>query len=301
MQPTPLLFLEGPWKLAMGLRALDLPNWLWLDDRWEAETAQRRRLTEEKRADVYAALPGSEAACRELLALVLDWLRQFAPERFASVADGLIVRSSGEHVAYDGDEPLLAAGRLVQEDLLLLAADAHGTYRLVAGHLCFPLHWKLADKLGKSMREIHAPVPGFAARLGAPSERFFETLAVERPVWRANWSLTATPELCLFARSDHPRSLDAQEVGERLWLRVERQTLRRLPRTGAIVFTIKTRIVRLDEATRQSGVAAALAARLREMPEEMAAYKGLRAIRAPLLAWLDARSIGAQEFPAARR
>ena len=38
--------------------------------------------------------------------------------------------------------------------------------------------------------------------------------------------------------------------------------------------------------------AQALAARLAELPDAMAAYKGITPIRAPLLAWLAARAAG---------
>jgi hypothetical protein len=37
-------------------------------------------------------------------------------------------------------------------------------------------------------------------------------------------------------------------------------------------------------------VAHALALRVRELPADMAAYKGIAAIRAPLLAWLERRA-----------
>ena len=35
----PLVFLDGPWKLAMGLNALDPADWLWRDEHFGAETA----------------------------------------------------------------------------------------------------------------------------------------------------------------------------------------------------------------------------------------------------------------------
>lgn len=299
MRSTPLVFLEGPWKLAMGLRALDPADWLWLDERWEEEVALRRRLSRERRELVYAALPGSEPACAELLEIVIEWLVRHAPEHSAAHGQAIEVRSASERWIPGEREPLLLAGQLVQEDLLLLQAGPDGSYRLTAGHLCFPLHWKLADKLGRSLRAIHEPVPAFGERLGTPTDRFFGALEVDRPVWRANWSLTSKSELCLPDRSDRLRELDPERAGEGLWLRVERQTLRRLPRSGAVVFAIKTRVHRLDEVAADPAVARALAARIREMTDAMAEYKGVLAIREPLLQWLDARAVGAAELPAA--
>jgi hypothetical protein len=296
MSTIPLQFLEGPWKLSMGLRALDARRWLVLDDRWEKEVNERRRLSAECRALVYEMLPDAEPACREVLGLVVDWLALHAGARFERVSEGLRVRSTGEIVRLDAPDPLLSSGCLVQEDLLVLAESPDGSYQLRAGHLCFPLHWKLADKIGRSVGDIHGPVPGFADRLGSPVDRFFRTLEVDRPVWRANWTLTSTPELCRPDRSDHLRELDVDRAGRSLWLRVERQTLRRLPDTRAILFTVKTHVVLLEEVARSPGIAAALAARLREMPDPVASYKGLLAIREPLLRWLNGRAIGAQEL-----
>jgi hypothetical protein len=67
-------------------------------------------------------------------------------------------------------------------------------------------------------------------------------------------------------------------------LRSERQTLRRLPRSEAVLFTIRTQQVQLqhvDRPTRQK-----LAARLRAEPEGLTAYRDLTARLPALIAWL---------------
>ena len=77
-----------------------------------------------------------------------------------------------------------------------------------------------------------------------------------------------------------------------MWLRVERQTLRRLPRSGDVAFGIRTYVAPLGEAIDSPEAARALAGRIREMPEPMARYKSIWPIKEPLLAWLDARADG---------
>ena len=164
-------------------------------------------------------------------------------------------------------------------------------YRLVAGVLCFPSHWRLADKLGRPLEVIHEPVPGFADGLAATVDRFFATLQVARPVWRVNWSLVDTPQL--FLPPEHRAERKASPpsaAGEQLWLRVERQTLRRLPRSGDVLFGIRTHLAPLAAVIDGPAAARALAARVREMPPAMAAYKGIAAIRDALLEWLDGRA-----------
>jgi hypothetical protein len=286
----PYSFLDGPYRLAMGLHALAPEDWLEAGADATQQMAERRRLLAERPAEVVAALPESAAGCRELYALVLDHLALCFPDRWRRVDGALVDGRSRERFAIDPADPLATLGRMVQEDFCLLQASPGG-YRLTAAVLCFPAHWRLADKLGRPLDVIHAPVPGFDLRLAQPVDRFFAALQVERPVWRANWSLVDTPEL--FRPPEHrarPRRIDAARAGEQLWLRVERQTLRRLPACGAVVFGIRTYLEPLAEVAADPEAAQALAMRVREMPAEMAAYKGIAPIRGPLLAWLERRA-----------
>jgi hypothetical protein len=262
----PLVFLDGPWKLAMGLNALDPADWLWRDERFAEESARRAALVTERPAEVLAMLPEAAPAVRELVALVHDHLG------LPSTADATLRGLAG----------------LAQEDFCVMQARDDGAYALTAALVCFPAHWCLAEKLGRPLSEIHGPVPGFGTRLGSAADRFFRNLTTERPVWRANWSVVESPTL--FHPQPRPPlpGLTAENAGELLWLRVERQTLRRLPETRAVIFTIRTLVRRLDEIAAAPAVARAMAARIREMEPGMAAYKGMPALRAPLLAWLDA-------------
>jgi hypothetical protein len=281
-------FLDGPYRLAMGLHTLEPGAWLEPGADAAQQMAERRRLLAEHPAEVTAALPESSAGQHELFALVLQHLPQHFPDRWQRVGGALVDRLSGERFPVDPAEPLATLGRMVQEDFCLLQASPHG-YRLTAAVLCFPAHWRLADKLGRPLDAMHEPVPGFDVRLARPVDRFFASLQAERPVWRVNWSLVDTPEL--FRPPEHrsrPKKIDAARAGEQTWLRVERQTLRRLPVCGDVVFGIRTYLEPLAEMTPDA--AQALAVRVREMPADMAAYKGIAAVRAPLLAWLERRA-----------
>ena len=284
-------FLDGPWRLAMGIKALDLAEWIEIDEHFTRQLDERRALLEERRGEVLAALPESGPGQRELLDLLLEHLPQRFPEHYRRQGGRIENRTTGERfaVAHFDEAPLALAGRLVQEDLCLMQQGEHG-YRLVAAVLCFPAHWRLSDKLGHPLEAIHAPVPGFGERLAAPVDRFFASIQVARPVWRVNWSLVDTPVLFLPPEHrGHPKPISAEGAGEQLWLRVERQTLRRLPGSGDVVFGIRTHVDLLADAIDSAEAARALAARVREMPEPMARYKSILPIRAPLLAWLDGR------------
>jgi len=61
---------------------------------------------------------------------------------------------------------------------------------------------------------------------------------------------------------------------EMLRLRVERQTLRRLPKSGAVVFTIRTYIVPIEEVVKEPGVPERLASAIKSWGKDIAEYKG---------------------------
>ena len=285
-----LPFEGGRFRLALGLMPLPIARWLEIDRRLAADLAAKRALLETRHGEVFAALPEAAAAASELLALLAAHLPRHHPEIYRRAGDWLRNALTGE--SWDVARPLLhpldLAGRLVQEDLCLLRGEG-GAYRLVAASLCSPARWRLAEKLGHPLAEIHAPVAGYAAKLAAPVDRFFATLKAGRLVWRLNWGIVDDPAP-FQPVAPPPRPITATTAGERLWLRVERQTLQRLPASQAVVFTIRTHITRLDRAIGDGAAAGELAAALRDMPEDSRRYKHIARFAAPLLDWLDARA-----------
>ena len=173
-----------------------------------------------------------------------------------------------------------------------MALDASaGVYNLIGASLCFPTRWRLADKIGKPLSVIHAPIPGYDQELSSIMDRFFERLKVDKPVWRVNWSLIDDPTL--FQPTGHGRTglnpdINPQNAGDKVWIRMERQTLRRLPRTHDILFTIRVYVRPLRELATHPERSAELASTIRTMPEPIRRYKSLPPFLDAVLAWLDA-------------
>lgn len=282
-------FFKSALRHAMGVKALDPADWLEFGEDAGQQLAERRRLLDQRPGEVLAALPGSEAAAAELAALVLEHLGRFARDRYRVGEDQIVELATGVSFERAGAPPLDMVGRLVQEDFCLLQ-QRDERYRLTAAVLCFPAHWSLAEKLGRPLIDIHAPVPGFAEQLGGPVERLFDNLSVNKPVQRLNWSLVDTD--ALFLPPAHRREqveIAAEDMGALLRLRVERQTLRRLARSGAVVFGIRTHVTPLERAIDSKLAADALIQRLSELPGAMQRYKNLIRVKPALLAYLEAR------------
>jgi hypothetical protein len=282
-----LPFADGRWRLKLGLAALDLDEWLWPDGEFAATLARKRALLTEHHGEVFAALPEGEAGGREVLAAFADYLPQRFADLYRRTGRSLVVVPTDEtwDLEESGLAPLDLAGRLVQEDLCLMAPGAQG-YRLVAGSVCFPSRWSLCEKLGLPLVGIHAPVPGYDVSLAGPVDRFFVRFRSDTPQWRANWAVTDTPELFLppSTAAQPQADIDGTNAGERLWLRIERQTLRRLSVTRCVLFTIRTIVLPLAALDREARTA--LAAVITQLPEATARYKSIAPYRTALLAYL---------------
>jgi hypothetical protein len=300
--PAPVVHLPfeaGEYRMTMGLLARDPDEFIVIDDRYPHEMAQRRVLFAERRDEVLAALPEAEDACTELLETLAELLPRRFPAWFAHEGARLSNRLTGESwtPGARGLAALEIAGRLVQEDLCLLQLR-DGVPHLTAGVLCFPAGWRLLEKLDLPLAAVHGPVPIYPERLARPVDRLIATLKDGRMVERVNWSVLDTDALYR-PRGHNLRkrnaNVTAANAGESMFLRVERQTLRRLPRSGAVVFGIRTYVYPIGMIASDPAVAARLAAAVRGLPEELANYKSVGVVREPLLEYLDRQTAGSAE------
>jgi Haem-dependent oxidative N-demethylase, alpha subunit-like len=285
------LFGGGRYRLTMGLTALGTEEWLAPHPQLGESLAAKRDLLATRRDEVFRVLPEAESASRDLLALLATHLTGHFPAFYRRDGACLLNRTTGEawDIAAPALHPLELAGRLVAEDLCLMQPGESG-YRLVGASLCFPNRWRLEEKLGRPLDAIHAPVPGFAPALDRPVARFFSALKPDRILARVNWGIADDPALFQPIGREADGTIEPENAGRALWLRVERQTLRRLPEGGAVLFTIRTEVTRLDRVISSRDDAIDLAGAIRDMSPAMHRYKHLTAVAPVLLAWLDARS-----------
>lgn len=134
------------------------------------------------------------------------------------------------------------AALAAHEDMCLLTkGPGDDQYRLIGAAVAWPSDWHPKDKIGLPLRSLHAPIAGYEEQLATGVDRFMETLKPGHIYGRCNWFIAATGDKrWLEPRPAHEAfaHVDAHNAGNCLFVRSERQTLRRLPQTGAIVFTI---------------------------------------------------------------
>lgn len=251
----------------VGTKPLDLQRWFVRDPDWEPTLAMKRALIAERRNDVVCYRDDAHDVAQEVAELILGWL--------------------GKTTSNTGIDALVDAAREVPDDLTVLrsipgAADEQLPF--VAGVVCSPSRWKLSEKIGHDMLTVHKPVSLYAEHIGAAVDTTLTRLSPDKPIWRSNWTLEDHPALFQPYSPDKP----LVEHPSQLWIRIERETLRRLPRTRGILFTIRgfqeplsTYVQRGPEAIR---TLRELVARL---PDALARYKSVYDYRAATINWLD--------------
>lgn len=244
----------------MGLVRLDESEWLQPDPDHAARAEGFAAFPEGLQLTREAAAPGTE------LAAMLD------------LAGGLPEAAAAHH-----------------EDMCLLTRrEGEAVYRLVGAAVAWPSDWRPAEKLGLALTALHAPIQGYEEQLATGVDHFMDRLEPGKIFGRCNWFIAPTPARRWIAQP--PELAFAQvepgNAGETLFVRSERQTLRRLPETGAILFTIGVYVEPLD-ALADANVAM-LARAVRSLVAGEGDRRGAGAYASALIGYASRRGLEAE-------
>lgn len=255
-------------KLRVGARQLPIQQWVSeYDQDWPLTLTMKRDLITRRPTEVIACLQGAEEACDEVAAGVLGSIG--APLSMESGIDALV--DAALHVA---------------DDLCILMPDERGVPRLVAGVLCSPNRWRLAEKIGGTMAGIHEPVARYQEDLDSPVNSVLARLNADRPMWRINWGISN--HAALFQPDIPPRTPDMNPAD--MWVRIEWQTLRKLPVTAGVLFTIRTYVEKMsDFMQRDYSVVHDFADLVLKIHENVAEYKSIAPYRYKVYEYLCTR------------
>jgi hypothetical protein len=268
---------------SIGLSPLELAEWIEIDDKLDAYLQEKDRLHASFAQKVFVQEPDTGDAQSEVLDTLAAHLLHYFPRLYARERSGIIIGGSRHVDLASNDPPLLQAARLVQEDLVIMRHSPEG-WRLVAASLSFPSSWSLLEKFGKPLAQIHAPVPGFGpdSRNAGLINRIFDNLKVEQPVKRLNWSVYANDELYQPDRSAEHGSDNPGGFADH-FVRIERQTLRKMPVSGDILFTIRIHLDPLSALKSNPEAIGPFIEQLRALDTAELEYKGMAEKRAGLI------------------
>ncbi|KAG6332262.1 hypothetical protein ID866_6826 [Astraeus odoratus] len=345
-------FRWGEYHVTMGIRSMPWSEWIELDSEFQFYQRVRefrlRTRGEDvvrvlpRRADDAATVPGGADAAKELVYELAEYLSRRYPSSFrvTRLPQSMLPVPSigGVPLGWDGQMPIRTIEAVETgityhlselESLEGTDMGSDGKYYFQAGSICVAGFWRMKDKIGKTLDEIHLSgnVPQFKEKLQVSMERFFRRMAVDKPVIRNNYFIQVVKPSKEGRAEEEGRSNNMEEVASDVdpeelgWsestngpedslqhghghsaspasylapgtirLRSERQTLRRLPRTGAIVFGIRTYLFKVEDLVKEKGVAGRLASAIRSWPDDVATYKGRKMYREVLLGYLDGRA-----------
>ncbi|MEL6452764.1 MAG: DUF3445 domain-containing protein [Pseudomonadota bacterium] len=211
--------------------------WLRVDEAYARQMARRETLLDSVPDEVLYMDPAARPAAQELLGCVLA---AAGPLGFARGGDD-VTCPDGRVVRVDAAAPMRTLGRMMQCDFVVMQARG-AEHALTAAVLCFPASWRLGEKAGRPLTDIHVPVAEYTEDVARRVQRLFDGVQVGRPLWRFNQLWYDDPEL-FQPRSQHaPRRVGAGQT-DGPYYRTERQTLLRLPQTRAVVFVIHTYVL----------------------------------------------------------
>nr|OQO23998.1 hypothetical protein B0A51_08887 [Rachicladosporium sp. CCFEE 5018] len=266
--PVKIRPFKPMYHLTMALENMPLSELIEIDNTFLDRLALRRQITTQNPQETVACNRIATPAARELYSWMLG---TYLPTRFPTmyeVRDGsLYSKATNETLPLrsgSGMSALTALTANVDTDFLILlprtTPEGAEIYHLEAFATCFPSGFSTFSKLGLPLADIHGPVPGYKDKLEKSMDRFFARLEKGRCVKRTNWQVTTNDVLfATVGNHMHVSSLEEAESDIELQrlrdevviddcrLRCERQTLHRLPETGALVFAFKTYLYTLQE------------------------------------------------------
>ncbi|KAI2636613.1 alpha-1,2-mannosyltransferase [Xylaria nigripes] len=279
-KPRPYRPLRWPYHQTMYLKKFQPDWWIELESTYRERIAQRKALYDKYGSTILQWLPGSELAFKELMEMVIQFICARYPQYFALSEDKLWLenRILGVRANIRAKHPLFILLDHVPEDFVIVERDPEtGLYVHHGGVICSALGFTLASTIGRNLPDIHKEVPDYQEKMQLSMDRYFSKMPTDKPVQRGSWELEPDQPLFLAPDDQDNRQEDGQSTEltrERLHLRVDWQTLRRLPLSGAVAFNFKALFTPIEELRTEPYVPSVLLKILKHGNEKIMEYKG---------------------------
>mmetsp|Transcript_1038 Transcript_1038/g.1041 ORF Transcript_1038/g.1041 Transcript_1038/m.1041 type:complete len:402 (-) Transcript_1038:42-1247(-) len=301
-------FKNGEYKLTMGIRKLDPQDWLLIEPTYLNRIENKAKIVSNTHPDyppnkdlasntvfiTEEAIP----AIREFYDIVIDYMCVKYPMYFKGAKNGKIFNSiTGNYLparAADESNPrelLIILSNNIEEDFLLLLKDPSKEnekdgmeYFFKAGIFAFAAGFSPKDRFNKPLSFVHHPVPGYETKLKLSMNRFFNRLEPGQFVTRSNFSVQTHHKFYVddqnkghqLREGEKQVAIDSSTLDfeKQVHYRSERQALTKLPKSKAVVFTIRTYLLPMSEIKNDDReVRERLIGAIKGLPEDISLYK----------------------------
>lgn len=299
-------FKDKAYKLTMAVRNMVAQDWLLIENTYLDRIEEKTKILtnthlgypKDKDMEKCTVFPTDDAepAIREFYDVVVKYMCDKYPMYF-SVTEHKTVHN----LITSEDIPLCSDNvpvrklmhylvRTIEEDFIIMMPDPtkhnepHGTeYFFKGGVFAFANGFNPAEKMNKPLSDIHVPVPGYEEKLKLSMNKFFARIRVGEFVGRSNFSVQTHKRLYddnsnkgyhFDPASSKPLDYKKIDFTQEMNYRSERQVLTRLPKTQAVIFTIRTYLHPFSQFDREDlEVPKRLLGAIKGLPEDMSTYK----------------------------
>lgn len=301
-------FKNAKYQLNMGIKNLEPQDYLVLDPTYKTKLLEKYKIVTNNHPDYPSEkdlknstlfyLPEAEEAVREYYDFVMEYVCCRWPQYFVKTGANQIHNKitndfvpANADTSTDAEKYLIDLVKTIEEDFIILLKDPSkeheidGTeYYFKAGVFAFAAGFNPRDRFDTPLSFIHHPIPGYEAKLKMSMNRFFDKLQPHRFVTRANFSVQTHGKYYVDdSNKGHnlpddveqkPIAYEDLDFENGVHYRSERQTLTKLPKSGAVVFTIRTYLTPMAELKNEPlEVRERLAGAIKLLPEDIAKYK----------------------------
>lgn len=315
-----LPFKNGPYKLTMGIRSLDIQDWLLIEPSYLNMIDNKKKIVTNNHPDYPAdkdlarntvfltdeAVP----AIREFYLTVVEYLCRKYPMIFEKGNDVVYNRITGDRIPLvaDGKEEykqyLIYLARTIEEDFIILLKDSsreseeNGTeYYFKGGVFAFAAGFNPRDRFDTPLSFIHHPIPGYEQKLKLSMNRFFDKIEPGQFVTRNNFSVQTHNKLYVddnnkghnLGKDEIQEPLDIKDLDfdKQVHYRSERQVLTKLSESGAVIFTIRTYLMPMSDLKREGPeVCERFIGAINGLPDDIAYYKRAKEWGPPVIEYL---------------
>lgn len=307
-------FKKGEYKLVMGINNIPNDEWFLVENTYKSYTDLKFSYVNNPELHDHAIF-----MTQDCIPSVIEFYKEstrFMLERYPmcfSVRDGLIhnhIRGDtiplDPLVEKDPKELLHHLSRFLEEDFILLFPDPENydtdEYIFKGGVFAFAAGFDPVERFQTPLTTIHGPVPEYRTKLKPQMNKFFEKLKKGTIVKRNNWSIQTHNKIFVIGANkgvegEEIKSLNPDELDfkRQVFFRSERQTLTRLPKTGTIVFGIRTYLTPMWDI-REEGLGDELIGGIEGMQETIGQYKRRPEWGEPVVKFLRGESDGCERL-----
>jgi dimethylamine monooxygenase subunit A len=283
-----------------------------VDEHYISEMADRAKVLKEDPLRCQA-LPHMMQSQWDTLELLMEQMAEGYPDLFTLTKNGDQWHWINRPLNIDQKFTFGDVTTLPYEPMEYITRQSQGDFCIVdqrdnnlwmdAGIATTQADWSLDFDIGMNFMEWHGPVP-LAHQMGVFERalKFLLNLQQGKPVRRLNWTMTINPRLDTSPENYHKWGSDRmtvtpENVGQKVHLRCELQSLWRLPRSNAILFVIRCYLLKMGELVEVPKWGRRFPRVLKSLPPELVDYKGLTRFRDMTVDWLSKYDDGKPTSP----